>query len=101
MGKKSQLVIDDCYILSKRRGNGRVIRKVWVDGKGKVTRYALAYINLNVFLGDNGRVLGYDNDHGYHHKHYLGTVTPIDFNGFEALETQFEIEFEEIHHANT
>lgn len=43
---------------------------------GKLRRYALAYINPAIFSGDGGRMLGYDNAHGYPHRHYLGSVTP-------------------------
>lgn len=57
----------------------------------------MAYINQRHFSGDNGRVLGYDNAHGYHHKHYLGKVEPINFNSFVEIEEQFKQEFEVIH----
>jgi hypothetical protein len=43
---------------------------------------------------DNGRVLGYDNTHGYHHKHYMGTVEPVEFFSFEQIEKKFQQEFE-------
>jgi hypothetical protein len=64
---------------------------VWVDDvTGKVTRYNLAYINHNLCGLDNGRVVGYDNAHGYHHRHYKGTVEPIDFTSFEDIEARFQ-----------
>jgi hypothetical protein len=62
----------------------------------KVTSYALAYINPLVHAGDNGRVLGYDNSHGYSHRHYMGEVTPEEFPGYEALYDRFEKEWQEI-----
>ena len=31
-----------------------------MDSQGKVVRYNLAYINHDVFQGDNGRVVGYE-----------------------------------------
>ena len=40
---------------------------------GRLERYSLAYINPAIFAGDNGRVLGYDNAHGYPHRHFMGT----------------------------
>lgn len=98
--EKDILVIDDTYVISKRKGNGSLIRRVWLSTKGKVTKYSLAYINFALFHGDNGRVLGYDNNHGYHHKHYFGDVIPISFSSFEDLEIKFEKEFEEIHNEN-
>lgn len=89
-------IYDDTNVLSKKKGNGILRREVWVDEYGKVTRYNLAYINQNEFSADNGRILGYDNAHGYHHRHYYGTVEPIDFLSFEDVEDQFEKDFIEI-----
>lgn len=96
----NKLVIDDTYVISKRKGNGRLVRKVWVDQKEMIIKYSLAYINFDIYSGDNGRVLGYDNNHGYHHKHYYGKTTPIKFSTFKELEALFEKEFEEIHNGN-
>ncbi len=53
---------------------------------------AIAYINLSIFSGDNGRVLGYDNSHGFSHRHYMGKVSPDEFIGYEALYIRFELE---------
>lgn len=97
MKGKNKLVIDDSYAISRKKGNGVVTRKVWVDKSGDVVKYALAYINFNIMLNDSGRVLGYDNSHGYHHKHEMGDVTPVKFISFEETEKQFEREFEELH----
>ncbi len=66
--------------------------EVWRDAKGAVTRYSLAYIDPLIFPGDNGRVLGYDNAHGHHHRHYCGEVTPFDYMGYGRLVNQFERE---------
>jgi len=81
---------DELHKISDKRGNGRLRREVWVDEKGKVTRYNLAYINHNLHAGDNGRVVGYDNAHGYHHRHYFGPEEPVDFVSFEDIEARFE-----------
>ncbi len=86
-------VIDDSYELSLKRGNGTLRREVWVDLDGKVVRYNLAYINHNIFQGDNGRVIGYDNAHQFHHKHYFGKVEPIAFISFEDVEQKFEADW--------
>ena len=56
--------------------------------------YSLAYINLRVFAKDNGRVLGYDNSHGFHHRHFKGTVEAVDFSTYDALAERF---FNEVH----
>lgn len=71
----------------------RVIREL---PSKKVISYALAYINPLIFSGDNGRILGYDNSHGYSHRHYMGTVTPEPFVNYEMLYIRFEQEWQAI-----
>lgn len=80
---------DETHKISDKRGNGKLRREVWVDAKGRVVRYNLAYINHQLFQGDNGRVIGYDNAHGVHHRHYFGGVSPVDFVSFEDIEERF------------
>jgi hypothetical protein len=83
-------IIDETHIITTKRGNGQLRREVWTDDKGRVTRYNLAYINHNLTQSDNGRVLGYDNQHSYHHRHYFGKVEAISFSSFDAIEEAFE-----------
>ena len=83
-------IVDSRSVITKRRGNGELRREVWVDEKGRVTRYNLAYINHDIFQGDNGRVIGYDNAHGFHHRHAFGNVEPVEFTSFEDIEARFE-----------
>jgi len=90
---KTHKVHDVSNRLSRTHGNGILRREVWVDGKGKVIRYNLAYINHDIFQGDNGRVLGYDNAHGVHHRHYKGKVETIEFRSFENIEERFEADW--------
>ena len=52
--------------------------------------YNLAYIYHNLTQTDNGRVIGYDNQHGYRHRHYFGKVNDVNFSNFEAIEQAFE-----------
>ncbi|WP_338927482.1 transcriptional regulator (plasmid) [Mycetohabitans endofungorum] len=80
---------DERHVITKGRGNGELRREVWVDVSGQVTRYNLAYINHELYQGDNGRVIGYDNAHDYHHRHYFGQVEPVVFVSFENIEDQF------------
>jgi hypothetical protein len=61
-----------------------------VNERGLVVRYNLAYVNRTIFSGDHGRVVGYDNAHGYHHRHYMGVVEPVEFVSFEDIEARFE-----------
>lgn len=88
---------DDTHRIPAKRGNGILRREVWVDAAGQVRRYNLAYINHAVFSGDNGRVLGYDNQHGYHHRHRLGVIESVDFNSYADIEARFERDWRELH----
>ena len=84
-------IIDDSHKISDKRGNGTLRREVWIDQiTKKVTRYNLAYINHQIYSGDNGRVVGYDNAHDGHHRHYFGVVEPLKFVSFEETEACFE-----------
>ncbi|NOT99508.1 MAG: transcriptional regulator [Sideroxydans sp.] len=86
-------ISDDSWSLSSKNGNGILRREVWVNAKGKVVRYNLAYMNHKIFQGDNGRVVGYDNAHGYHHRHLMGVVEPVEFKSFEEIEEQFQADW--------
>ncbi|MDR0781788.1 MAG: transcriptional regulator [Pseudomonadales bacterium] len=83
-------VVDEYHKIADRRGNGILRREIWADRQGRITRYNLAYINHNLHSGDHGRVIGYDNAHGYHHKHHCGMVEAIHFVSFEDIEARFE-----------
>lgn len=85
--------VDESHHIPSKKGNGTLRREVWVDKQGKVCRYNLAYINHQLFNEDNGRVIGFDNAHGYHHKHYYGKVEAVAFTNFEEIEAQFEAEW--------
>lgn len=86
-------IVDEVHHIARKRGNGQLRREVWVDAQGRVIRYNLAYINPTVHSGDNGRVIGYDNQHGYHHRHAFGVVTPVAFTSFEDIEARFEADW--------
>ena len=86
-------VVDETFTISRKRGNGLLRREVWVDRQGRVSRYNMAYINHAIYTGDNGRVLGYDNAHGIHHRHRIGRVENVDFISFEDIEARFEREW--------
>lgn len=86
-------LIDESHVISAKKGNGTLRREVWVDNNGKITRYNLAYINIQLFSGDNGRVIGFDNAHGYHHRHYYGKIEVVSFTGYEDIEMLFEKEW--------
>jgi len=94
---RDTLIVDESICIHRKRGNGVLRRQVWVDKKGVVTRYSLAYINYFLCQDDNGRVLGYDNAHDYHHRYYMGEIEPILFSSFEEIENRFQKEYEKLH----
>jgi len=96
MAAKETKIIDSTFVIPKKRGNGTVRREVWVDAQNRVCRYNLAYINARLFAGDHGRVLGFDNAHDCHHRHWYGVVSAFDFRNFEAVEEMFEAELMDI-----
>lgn len=75
---------------------GAVLKEFAYSEDGHIVAYSLAYINLKLCAADNGRVLGYDNSHGYHHRHFMGTVEAVDFTTYEALVERFISEVHEL-----
>jgi len=104
MIKKSKPKIEsqlerETFRLKANKGGGILSFEVWgyvQDGRTVVTRYNLAYINLLICQKDNGRVLGFDNAHDYHHRHYMGKVAPVEFVSYEKTLEQFQEEWQEI-----
>ena len=81
--------------LKPKSGGGILSYEVWgivEKGKTRVTRYNLAYINPALSAVDHGRVLGYDNAHGDHHRHYRGQVEPVEHTSYEETVERFEQE---------
>lgn len=86
-------VADDVHHIARKRGNGQLRREVWVDANGRVSRYNLAYINPAIYGQDNGRVVGYDNQHGQHHRHCFGVIAMVEFTSFEDIEDRFQADW--------
>ena len=63
---------------------------------GSVIAYSLAYINHRRCALDNGRVLGHDDSHGYHHRHFMGKVEAVKFSTYPALVERFVAEVHEL-----
>jgi hypothetical protein len=87
------------YELSARSGGGILSYEVWgmvKAGRTVVTRYNLAYINPLVFSGDHGRLLGYDNAHGEHHRHFIGKTEAVDIGSYEEALDRFQAEWQEL-----
>ena len=91
-----QKVVDETVMLERPRRGARLREEVWQTQDGKVTKYNLAYINHLVCRVDNGRVLGYDNGHDYHHRHFMGKVEAVEFDDFESLAARFREEVQEL-----
>lgn len=92
-----EIYAPDDVRIPRRLGGGVLKERVVRDMRsGKVIQYALAYINPLIFSGDNGRVLGYDNAHGFSHKHFMGELTAEPFPGYEVLYERFETEWQQI-----
>jgi len=81
--------------LSGDRRGAVLKEEVWYEGE-RVARYSIAYINPKLYGGDNGRVLGYDNAHGVHHRHFMGKVSTLEFKSYEELVARFEDELREL-----
>lgn len=73
----------------KGKRKGAVLKEeVWFEDD-KVVAYNLAYINLKRCQVDHGRVLGFDNSHGFHHRHFMGNVEAVSFTTYAALSKRF------------
>jgi hypothetical protein len=93
MAGEVRKTVDERFYLSGAKGGGMLRREIWVDQRGRVVRYNLAYVNHLIHAGDNGRVLGYDSAHGFHHRHYKGKVAAVGFESFEQIEARFQKEW--------
>jgi len=96
---KEILLEQERFELKPKSGGGMLSYEVWgytEKGKAIITRYNIAYINIAIFQDDNGRVLGFDNAHGYHHRHYMGEIAAVKFVSFEATQQRFQKEWQEI-----
>jgi len=97
--KISRILERERFELSAKSGGGILQYEVWgyqEKGKTIVTRYNLAHINPAIFAGDNGRVLGYDNAHGHHHRHYTGCVDPFEFESYTSVLDKFQEEWQDL-----
>jgi hypothetical protein len=96
---KELLLEHERFELKPKSGGGLLSYEVWgyeEEGVIVVTRYNLAYINHSICQVDNGRVLGYDNAHDYHHRHCMGDVQPVEFSSYEVTVERFQQEWLEI-----
>ena len=66
------------------------------DREGRVIRYAFAYIDFAICNRDNGRVLGYDDAHGYAERHWMGTASQVPPASFDETLAKFRAEVNEL-----
>ncbi len=91
-----QKVVNEIFPVKEKMGGGVIKIEAWEDSEGNIAKYSMAYINHSIFADDNGRVLGYDNTHDYHHKHYFGEIIPVDdFTTYQDIVERFEQEVKE------
>lgn len=78
--------------------SGWIREEVCQNSAGEIVKYNLAFINHNLYQGDNGRVLGYDNAHipRRDHRHFKGQVQFINFPGYDRLVQRFFAEVERL-----
>ncbi len=95
-GKPEEIVCSENIVRLKGKRKGGYLKETVRMRNGEVIGYALAYINPRLSGVDNGRVLGYDNAHDYHHRHFMGEVTEIEFTNFDELVSKFEAEVYEL-----
>jgi hypothetical protein len=89
-------VVDERFSIHRKRGGGLVRMEAWENEDGKIEKYGISYINPSLPSDENGRVLGYDNAHDYHHRHYKGEIYPVnDFVSYEDLVDRFSEELME------
>ena len=93
---KFKKVVSEQFPVNPKRGGGILKIEAWENEKGEIVKYSMAYINHLIFSDDNGRVIGYDNIHNFHHRHYFGEISEVsDFISYENLVDRFEKEIKE------
>ena len=89
-------VVDERFSIHRKKGGGLVRQEAWENEQGVIEKYAITYINPSLPSDENGRVLGYDNAHRYHHRHYKGEIYPMmNFVSYEDIVDRFAEELRE------
>lgn len=98
MGRRKHPRKDTDYETEVRcaEGAGILREEVWVDESERVIRCNLAFLLPHMFYRDNGRVLGFDNAHGAHERHYMGAATEVEFVSLAQTSVRFYREVEAI-----
>ncbi|MGD0348305.1 MAG: hypothetical protein ABSA85_16195 [Terracidiphilus sp.] len=75
---------------------GALLQERTTTEVGRVIAYSLAHIDHRRCAVDNGRVLDHDDNHGYHHRHFMGKVEAVKFSTYPALVERFIAEVHEL-----
>lgn len=89
-------MVDETVHVRCGLGQGVIREEVWQDFRGANVEYNLSFVNLWLYGKDNGRVLGYDNNHGRHHRHFAGKQETVVFLSYERLSKCFLDEVREL-----
>ena len=87
-------VVDETTAVRCAKGRGLIREEVWQNESGEVVRYNLAFVCHQLCTVDSGRVLGYDNQHDHHHRHFMGHAEPFQYAGYDVLMDRFLAEVE-------
>ena len=92
---RTRKAVDEINQVRCKSGSYGVIREeVYVDDTGAVVKYNLVFIHFGLCQQDNGRVVGYDNAHGQHERHWMGSMEPASFINYERTLRRFLDEVE-------
>jgi hypothetical protein len=92
---RNRKAVDEIDQVRCKSGSHGIIREeVYVDDAAAVVKYNLVFIHFGLCQQDNGRVLGYDNAHGQHERHWTGTGQPVGFIRYERTLRRFLDEVE-------
>jgi hypothetical protein len=94
--RRLRKVVDETTQVRCALGKRLIREEVWQDSRGAVAKHNLAFINHALCARDNGRVVGYDNSRGDHHRHFAGTEEKFAFISYEKLLERFLNEVREL-----
>jgi hypothetical protein len=91
MGRRSRLRkdTDDEARFWCAGGTGILREEVRVDEEDEIVLYNLAFLMPHLSAVDNGRILGFDNAHGIHERHFMGNANPVEFKSYSATADRF------------
>lgn len=67
-------------------------KKCTSHSENRIVKYNLAFIHFGMCQVDHGRVVGYDNAHGFHERHFMDQVEPVEFTSYGETLKRFQAE---------